>query len=557
MVGKITVDDIPLYLVNVHLSATPPQDSILAEEFQNLLAKGRITEEEYQRALEQWEAGAKRRELEVNRLLDWIKQLPPESPVIVAGDFNAAPDAPEMQLFQTSGGFLDTYTPGKSLQQHTWDSKGNENISFSTQMTDAKGDTLDGYGRLSALCDTRSRRIDYIFLSTRLKSGAFKPTDVSECRIVLDSLVNGVHASDHYGVFAQIDLTNVLQTSPKESETLAPQSESIIEPLPILSYDTDVGLGYGAKAVFRNQLHHNESFDVVLFNSTKGERWYRFVFSIPDFELREGKVYPLALDLVVDYDKWIKNGFFGIGNSSSFGDREFYTKEPLEISLTLSRGFSPHIVGQVGAKYRIIRNFNFSEDSHLVNLLPELNASKATFASLFANFRYDTRNSFINPSQGLVLQGEAEFIPNSALSNVAFTRLAAWFQHYSILFYPKTVLALRLGVQGLIGSDLPVQVLLPIGGNGTLRGYPQDRYLDKTAAVFNAELRFPIFWRFGGVLALDAGKVWNSLASIDLNRWALNPTAGLRFYMETFVVRLDVGFGNETTGFYFNFGHIF
>jgi len=155
------------------------------------------------------------------------------------------------------------------------------------------------------------------------------------------------------------------------------------------------------------------------------------------------------------------------------------------------------------------------------------------------------------------LQGEAEFAPNSALSNVAFTRLAAWFQHYSILFYPKTVLTLWLGVQGLIGDDLPVHVLLPIGGNSILRGSPQDRYLDRITAVFNAELRFPIFWRFGSVLALDAGKVWSSLTSIDLNCWALNPTAGLRFYFETFVVRPDVGFGKETSGFYLNFGHIF
>jgi hypothetical protein len=33
--------------------------------------------------------------------------------------------------------------------------------------------------------------------------------------------------------------------------------------------------------------------------------------------------------------------------------------------------------------------------------------------------------------------------------------------------------------------------------------------------------------------------------------------AGLRFYMNTFVVRCDVGFGKETTGLYFNFGQVF
>ena len=342
-----------------------------------------------------------------------------------------------------------------------------------------------------------------------------------------------------------------------ESDTVTPLGKSTIEPLPILMYDTDVGFGYGAKIFILNKLQRNESLDLILFNSTKGERLYRTVFSMPDFESRQGKVYPLAVDFVVDYDKWIKNSFFGIGNNSSFSDREFYTKEPFEISLTLSRGFSPHIVGQVGARYKTVRNSNFSEDSRLVNLPPNLNASRTSLSSFLVNFRYDTRNSFINPSQGLVLQGETEFVPRSTLSNVEFARLAGWVQHYFLLFYPKTVLALRLGVQDLIGKELPIQVLLPIGGSSTLRGSPQDRYLDKTAAVFNAELRFPIFWRFGGVAALDAGKVWSSPAKVDLKRWAMNPTAGLRFYMETFVVRMDVGFGKDTTGLYFNFGQIF
>jgi hemolysin activation/secretion protein len=119
------------------------------------------------------------------------------------------------------------------------------------------------------------------------------------------------------------------------------------------------------------------------------------------------------------------------------------------------------------------------------------------------------------------------------------------------------VLALRFGIQSLGGEDLPVQVLLPVGGNNTLRGYPQDRFLGKTSAVFNAELRFPILWRIGGVVGFDAGKVWNSLGEIDLTRWATNPTIGLRLYMKHFLVRFDIGFGKNSTGMYFNFGHIF
>ena len=342
-----------------------------------------------------------------------------------------------------------------------------------------------------------------------------------------------------------------------EKKTVQLIGKSKFEFFPILMWDSDIGFGYGLKMFYLNPLKLNESFDVVLFNSTKGERWYRFVFSLPDFEHRQGKNYPLAFDLVVDYDKWIKNSFFGIGNGSKFEDREYYTREPLEISMVFSRGFSPSLVGQVGFRYKTIRNFNFEEDSRLFNIQPSLNRSRATSASFLINLRYDTRDRFIHPTRGLVLQGEAEFAVKSSFGNVGFSRVSSWLQYYSILFYPKTLMALRLGIHGLFGEDIPVQILLPIGGSQTLRGYPQDRFLGKTSALFNVELRFPIYRRFGGVVGIDGGKVWNSLSEIDLTRWAINPTIGLRFYMDNFLVRFDIGFGKESTGLFFNFGHIF
>ncbi|MCJ7589508.1 MAG: outer membrane protein assembly factor [Candidatus Aminicenantes bacterium] len=173
------------------------------------------------------------------------------------------------------------------------------------------------------------------------------------------------------------------------------------------------------------------------------------------------------------------------------------------------------------------------------------------------NVRYDSRDSFVHPSEGVVLQAEAEYAPGTGGTNVRFTRLAGWFQYYSVLFYPKTIFAIRLGGQSLFGDDLPSHVLLPLGGSRTLRGSPQDRYLDKSHLLMNAELRFPIFRRLGGVVGLDAGKVWPSLGGLDFRRWAANPVIGLRFTMSTFVVRMDIGLGRETTGFYFNFGHLF
>ncbi len=354
-----------------------------------------------------------------------------------------------------------------------------------------------------------------------------------------------------------VSLAACCQTVGAEVNTDTTQQAGSLEFLPILSYDTDTGFGYGVKLFALNYVALDESFDLTLFNSTKGERWYRLVFSVPDFEIRQGTSYPLALDITIDYDKWIANRFFGIGNQSRYQDEETYTREPLELSLSLSRGVTPVLIGQGGLRYKAVRNYNFSEGSRLSQLAPGLNSARVSYASLFGTLRYDTRDSYIDPRSGFVFQGEVEAAPHLKVTDVGFTRFGLWLQYYGQLSQEKIVLASRLGLQALLGKSLPVQVLLPVGGNNTVRGSPQDRFLDMTSMVGNIELRFPIIWRFGGIAGMDCGKVWSSLSRLDLVRWATNPVVGLRLYMDTFVVRADVGFGKETTGFYLNFGHVF
>src|SRR4030042_4154562 len=83
-------------------------------------------------------------------------------------------------------------------------------------------------------------------------------------------------------------LSIVVTTHTVTPQTDTPDSSAIIEPLPILSYDTDAGLGYGLKVVFRNQLGNRESFDLLMFNSTEGERWYSIALSFTAPELRQG-----------------------------------------------------------------------------------------------------------------------------------------------------------------------------------------------------------------------------------------------------------------------------
>ena len=332
-------------------------------------------------------------------------------------------------------------------------------------------------------------------------------------------------------------------------------SEKDIEPIPILMYDTDVGVGAGFKVKFLHYIQKNASFDFLVFASTKGERWAYFIYSSFDHDLRQGTKYQIAIDVGTDYDKMIHNRFFGVGNTSRFDDVEYYTKEPLKFSISASRGFTPVMVGKVGLQYLHIWSSNFDEHGQLVN--DPRNALNSYAASGLLSFGFDSRDGYIRPTSGFVATVELEYAPPLTDRSTSFTRSSLWLQYYKSYFGSGLTIAMRWGLQSLFGNDIPIQFLLPIGGNRTVRGLPQDRYLDKTSSVANIELRIPLVWKFEGMLGVDAGKVWASLSDLDFKNWPVTPTIGLRFYFELYVVRLDVGFSRETMGLYFNFGHVF
>ena len=559
LVGRILVKTTPIYLVNVHLVASPSDEEMLFRSLGESSEPEAMTGAQLARTVAEIKAKNARRLAEVRKLLRDLKTLPEGSPVIVAGDFNVEKESPEVKEFISSTGAYDTLTlkgernatPAPSFR-FTWDPGLNENIEYSSRPVNAAGRKRRGLALAAAVDSGIGRRIDYILLNN-----SFRPKDVLSSSVAVDSMESGLHASDHFGVAAEVDLEHVCETAPQAPPTVVRPAKFTKEIFPILMYDTDIGFGYGLKTFLLNPLRCSESLDLTLFNSSKGERWYRFVFSWPDIETRQGKIYPVAFDMTVDYDKMIKNNFFGVGNGSRYENRVQYTREPLAIELALSRGFTRRTVGQIGLKFATIKNAILEDEGGLPEIPSSLDLGRASYVSIFGNVRYDSRDSFVHPSEGVVLQAEAEYAPGMGWTNVHFARLAGWFQYYNVLFYPKTIFAFRLGGQSLFGDDLPTQVLLPLGGNRTLRGSPQDRYLDKSHLLMNAELRFPIIWRLGGVVGLDAAKVWPSLGDLDFRGWAANPVIGLRFTMSTFVVRMDIGLGRETTGFYFNFGHLF
>jgi outer membrane protein assembly factor BamA len=325
------------------------------------------------------------------------------------------------------------------------------------------------------------------------------------------------------------------------------------EYFPFVLYDTDVGFGAGANAVLRSALGSRERFELMLFASSKGERLLRLDFSMEAEELRQGSKYDLAVDMRFEYDKMIQTSFFGTGGGSRYEDKESYVHEPVLLQAVFSRGFTPTLVAQAQVKYKRMWSYGFEESSRLRNRAD--NATTSDLSSLALRVRHDTRNHTLHTSAGVVLQGEVEqafALTRHASSWQRLGATAQWYQEVAGM-----VLATRAMLQHIAGDVVPVQQMLAVGGNRTLRGQPENRFLDRASAVCNVELRIPLYRRLGLLLGVDAGAVSATLLGVFDARWSAAPVVGLRFAFDTFIVRGDVGCSSDAVGVYFNVGQVF
>lgn len=92
-----------------------------------------------------------------------------------------------------------------------------------------------------------------------------------------------------------------------------------------------------------------------------------------------------------------------------------------------------------------------------------------------------------------------------------------------------------------------------ISGVALGRGYFGGRFRDKMISLVQAEYRFPIIWRFGGVVFAATGNVASSPATFDFSNLKHSIGAGLRFALvpeERINLRIDVGYGFATQSLY-------
>ncbi len=306
------------------------------------------------------------------------------------------------------------------------------------------------------------------------------------------------------------------------------------------------GIGYRRKDLWRDRLSYRATargtinqaylFDFDLdFQSLRGERsfvnWYTKFESSPRMD------------------------YYGQGNSSNEGDRTSYLYddwttdvnaafEPVRfLRLGLTGGFvAPH----VGSGSR--EGVPSIEERFDATTAPGLGDDPA-FARWGTFVYFDHRDARSGPRSGGLYGARFRQYADLDLDRYSFRQAEFEAQHYLPYFNKTRVVALRaatvLSFPGE-GDVVPFYLQPTIGGNDNLRGFPRFRYYDDHSVLFSVEHRWHGFTGLDTAVFLDAGKVIDRKADVDLSSLQVSVGIGFRIrVLDALVSRIELAVGRE------------
>jgi len=179
-------------------------------------------------------------------------------------------------------------------------------------------------------------------------------------------------------------------------------------------------------------------------------------------------------------------------------------------------------------------------------------------------FRKDQRDNFLYPTQGYFIEVEPQFFVDILGGTSEFYRIELTLSNYWNLFGTAS-LAGRVELGSMHYYDgkngfIPEYELFYLGGPSSVRGFATDRLKstevitnseppdttsvpvgDKVKLLANLEFRFPLIWKFGGEIFLDAGQLWPDYSSLHLMTMRYTAGAGITFATPLGPIRVDFG----------------
>jgi outer membrane protein insertion porin family len=255
-----------------------------------------------------------------------------------------------------------------------------------------------------------------------------------------------------------------------------------------------------------------------------------------------------------------------------------YDERRRGITLGLSRPLSELLTASVG-----LRTEDVNTNRVATNQGGGFIRQDGTLTSFSLRGVYNNRDFDLDPAQGQYLalalepgftnirSAEQQFIDSGVvkLGQSSFLRASI---DYRLYYSPqgrrtqpddrRQVFAIR-AYYGAISGTVPFFEQFFIGGAETLRGYPEDRFWGKNAALLSVEFRQPIEKAFTAVFFVDIGHAWGGYPSVNdfIQRGSFRPEVGyglgIRVRTPLGPLRIDYGIGRDGGRTHFSVGQVF
>lgn len=331
-----------------------------------------------------------------------------------------------------------------------------------------------------------------------------------------------------------------------------------VAPIPFASYTTETSwiLGLSKFNAFKMR-DHDDTDTITQASGVTGLAYYT---------LKDQYKFTAKADLMLPKNKYIWRTLFlyqkfplfyyGIGNDTKIEDQRTLLSSDIQVSTQFM--FKVYKKIYAGLKYDFYDYFEVELDTLLPGDSIHLVHNIGIQSGLGGAVEIEQRDNRLNAKKGYYLNTHFQLYRKFLGSEYEFNHFLFDLRYYTTPFKSLTIAA-QLYTENKQG-DVPIQSLTMIGGSERLRGVYEGRYRDNALLESQVELRFPLFWIFGGVAFAGIGQNmpdYNKLA-FDQMHFAYGGGFRLKVDSEHDVnLRFDVARSSDQTTFFMGFSEAF
>ena len=282
--------------------------------------------------------------------------------------------------------------------------------------------------------------------------------------------------------------------------------------LPVLGYSEVTGWEYGAMLLLFAKPDPGASEGSSVDIAAYGTQQKQFQATVnPSLYFLEGRLH---VDAALYYWDWTSH-YYGIGNDP---DRDKCTKYDMtryvaDVPVEMNFGLLKDSPFRYGLVLNVERNSASFKDGGDV-LAPENKGG--TRLGLGYKLSFDTREQTNSPKHGIYAAWtQSRF--SSTFGDFGYLSQSLDLRGYMPIIWNTTLATgwfwdMRKG-------KVPFDALATLDGYKRFRGVEKGMFADNQALVWQAELRKPLFWRLGGTIFFEAGKVGPYFGKLMDNEW--------------------------------------